>query len=156
MKKILITGGAGFIGSQLTDFLLRKNCDVTVVDNLSWGKKEFFSHNIDNKYFHFIKLDLLNKKKLNQLFPSNIDTVFHLAANSDIKRGGENPQMDFENTTKVTYNVLEVMRKKRLKKYFICQAVVFMVMLDKNTQVNLLVLFCLFRCMGQLNYQLRQ
>ncbi len=116
--KLLVTGGAGFIGSQLTDHFLKQGHSVIVMDNLSWGKKEFLSHNFVNRRFTFIKLDLLDKAKLLKAFPSNIDTVFHLAANSDIKRGVENPETDFKNTTQVTFNVLEAMRKKSVKKIF--------------------------------------
>lgn len=118
MKHILITGGAGFIGSQLTDYFLKKKYEVTVIDNLSWGKEEFISHNFCSPKFNFIKLDLLNKKLVDKLFPLNIDTVFHLAANSDIKRGVDNPETDFKYTTKTTFNVLEIMRKNNIKKIF--------------------------------------
>jgi len=118
MKKILITGGAGFIGSQLADFYLKKNLDVTILDSLQWGKKGFFQHNFSNKNFHFIKVNLLNTKKLNQIFPKNIDTVFHLAANSDIKRGAQDTSVDFKNTIQVSYNILEAMRKNNCKRIF--------------------------------------
>ncbi|OGK21581.1 hypothetical protein A3C23_01720 [Candidatus Roizmanbacteria bacterium RIFCSPHIGHO2_02_FULL_37_13b] len=118
MKKVLITGGAGFIGSHLGDFLLKKGYHLTAIDNLSWGKKEFISHNLTNPRFKFIKADLLNYKDLLNVLDSQIDTVFHLAANSDIMRGAIDPSIDFKNTTQATFNILEVMRKKGIKKIF--------------------------------------
>jgi len=117
-KRILITGGAGFIGSQLADFFLSKNMDVTVVDNLSWGKMEFMTHNMDKNNFHFIKEDLLNGDNLKKIFSRKIDTIFHLAANSDISRSAKDPIIDLNNTTMATFNVLEAMRANEIKKIF--------------------------------------
>ncbi len=115
---ILITGGAGFIGSQLTDYYLDKGYKVAVIDNLNWGKKEFISHNLNNKKFRFIKVDLLDYKNLLKVIDSNIDTVFHLAANSDIMRGADDPAIDFKNTTEATFNLLNAMRLKKIKRIF--------------------------------------
>lgn len=117
-KKILITGGAGFIGSQLADYFLLKEYEVLVIDNLSWGKKLYFEHNLNNKNYKFVKLDLLNKKDLTSLELENIDTVFHLAANSDISRSAKDPKIDLNNTTIVTFNLLEKMRNCGIKKIF--------------------------------------
>ncbi len=116
--KVLVTGGAGFIGSQLVAFLLKKKYEVLVFDNLSWGRKEFLKPFEDNPNFKFVKLDLLDLKTLEKALPSDIDTVFHLAANSDIMRGGDNPIIDFENTTIATFNLLSAMRTKGVKKIF--------------------------------------
>lgn len=115
---ILITGGAGFIGSQLADFYLDKGYKVTVFDNLSWGKEAFIKHNYTNPKFKFCKLDLLNAKELIVNLPTNIDTVFHLAANSDIMRGADDPTIDFKNTTEATFNLLNAMRLKKIKRIF--------------------------------------
>lgn len=117
-KKILITGGAGFIGSQLADYFLFKGFKVLVIDNLSWGKKQFFEHNLKNINYKFVELDLLNKKELNNLDLKNIDTVFHLAANSDISRSAKDPVIDLDNTTMATFNLLEKMRNNDIKKIF--------------------------------------
>ncbi|HSX57846.1 MAG TPA: NAD-dependent epimerase/dehydratase family protein [Candidatus Saccharimonadales bacterium] len=116
--RLVVTGGAGFIGSQLVDNLLQQNHEVFALDNLSWGKKAFLKHNLKNPKFKFIKLDLLDSKKLERNLPSNVDTVFHLAANSDIARGAENPDLDFKNTTQITFNLLQAMRQKKIKKIF--------------------------------------
>lgn len=116
--KVLVTGGAGFIGSQLADFLLTKGHQVVVLDNYSWGKREFLEHNLKNINYQFIKLDLLDYKNLVKILPSDIDTVFHLAANSDIARGADDPIIDFKNTTTITFNLLQAMREKKIKKIF--------------------------------------
>lgn len=116
--RLLVTGGAGFIGSHLVDFLLQKNHKILVIDNLSWGKKSFLVHNFKNSNFKFIKADLLDSKKLNSIIPKDIDTVFHLAANSDIMRGASDPSIDLKNTTLATFNLLNMMRLKGIKRIF--------------------------------------
>lgn len=115
---VLITGGAGFIGSHLVDYFLAKKYQVTVVDNLSSGKKEFISHNLTNSLFKFVQLDLAQEKKLIERLPANVNTVFHLAANSDIMRGAADTQIDFKDTTISTHNLLKAMQKKKIKKIF--------------------------------------
>ena len=66
--KILITGGAGFIGSHLADLLLSKNYQAVAIDNLSLGRIENIKHLRGNKRFKFIKEDLLNFSKLERIF----------------------------------------------------------------------------------------
>jgi len=114
--KNLITGGAGFIGLHLTDFFLKKGHEIVVIDNLSWGRKQFIEHNFDNSRFTFLKIDLLDTKNLEKQLPSDIDIVYHLAANSDIMRGAIDPSIDFKNTSIATFNLLNTMRKKGIKK----------------------------------------
>lgn len=116
--RLLITGGAGFIGSQLADFLLDKGYQVTVFDNLSWGKKDFLAHNFKNPHFKFIQIDLLEYKRLLKNLDSRIDTVFHLAASSDIMRGMDDPDIDFNNTILSTLNLLKAMKERGVKKIF--------------------------------------
>lgn len=116
--KILVTGGAGFIGSHLTDLLLQKGHKVVIIDNFSVGKKEFIAHNLKNPNFHFLSFDLLNYRKLLSYWPKNIDMVFHLAANSDISQGASKTRVDFDNTTVATFNLLNAMLAKRVKNIF--------------------------------------
>lgn len=116
--KVLITGGAGFIGSHLTDYLLDLEYSVLVIDNFSSGKKKFISHNLNKPKFEFIDADLVDIDKIAKIIPSNIDTIFHLAANSDIMRGEKNPEIDYRNTNYATFNLLQVMRKKSIRKLF--------------------------------------
>ena len=107
--KVLVTGGAGFIGSHLVDRLVENN-NVTVIDNLSSGKEEFV-----NEKAVLIKEDLLNSDKISKHF-KNIDIIYHLAANPDVKIGAENTRIHLEQNIIVTYNVLEAMRKNNIKK----------------------------------------
>ena len=107
--KILVTGGAGFIGSHLVDRLVETD-NVTIIDNLSSGKREFV-----NEKALLIKEDLLNSDKICKHF-KNIDVVYHLAANPDVKIGAENTRIHLEQNIIATYNVLEAMRKNNIKK----------------------------------------
>jgi len=107
--RVLVTGGAGFIGSHLVDKLVENN-NVIVIDNLSSGKEEFV-----NEKAVLIKEDLLDSDKICKHF-KNIDIVYHLAANPDVRVGAENTRIHLEQNIIVTYNVLEAMRKNNIKK----------------------------------------
>ncbi len=113
-KSILITGGAGFIGSHLVDGLLQDNA-VTVLDNFSSGKKDFLAHHFQNPNFHLIEGDLLDLAALEQAMPGK-DMVFHLAANPDVKLGAENTRVHLEQNVLATYNCLEAMRKTGVRR----------------------------------------
>src|SRR3989344_9279679 len=108
-KKILVRGGAGFIGSHLVDRLMGANHQVVVYDNLSLGKKEFLQSHIDNPDFTFIQADLLDLDALKNAM-AGVEVVFHLAANSDVIKSARNPSIDLQQGTMTTYNVLEAMR----------------------------------------------
>ena len=109
--KILVTGGAGFIGSHLVDRLLDNDHEIVCIDNLILGKEEFLLDAKKNKNFCFYKEDLLDINYLKDVFSENsFDMVFHLAANSDIKAGVETTDRDLNLTFLLTYNVLECMR----------------------------------------------
>ena len=109
--KILITGGAGFIGSHLADFLISKKHEVVAVDNFLLGRQNNIAHLMDNMNFKFIKENLLNINELKEIFQENdFDVVFHLAANSDIQNSAKNPQIDLDNTFMTTWNTLECCR----------------------------------------------
>ncbi len=115
-KNILVTGGAGFIGSHLTDRLLDDGCKVTVFDNLSLGRLSNLEEASKNPNFKFVKGDILDKTALFKLFEEgNFDTVFHMAANSDIAKSHANPDVDFDNTLSTTYNVLLAMKEFGVK-----------------------------------------
>jgi len=87
-KRILITGGAGFIGSHLVDRLSQKN-EIIVVDNLSAGKIEFIRHHLDKESIEFIKGDVMDDEVLDRAM-KGVDVVFHLAANPDARVGPDN------------------------------------------------------------------
>ena len=117
--KVLITGGAGFIGSHLVDSLLSKGNEVVCVDNLLLGNKENIEEANKNKMFEFHEFDLLDKYKLNSLFEiNNFDRVYHLAANSDIQEGIKSTNRDLELTFLSTFNVLESMRNNDVNEFF--------------------------------------
>jgi len=114
---VLVTGGAGFIGSHLCEALLARDYEVWCVDNLYLGREEFIEHLKNNHRFHFRKLDLLDKPELESLFAeAEFDVIFHLAANSDIQRGGEDHKIDLSLNFLTTFNVLEAMLPTGVKK----------------------------------------
>jgi UDP-glucose 4-epimerase len=112
--KCFVTGGAGFIGSHLVDRLLEKNHDVTVFDNLSSGKKAFLANHFDNENFLFIKADLIDQKRVEKEIKDQ-EIVFHIAANPDVRRGAEDPDIAKKDII-ATYNLLDAMRKHDVKK----------------------------------------
>ncbi len=113
--KYLVTGGAGFIGSNIVDELLSRNHQVRVYDNLSTGKKIFIQHHLKNRNFELIIADLSNTKKLDKAM-KDIDLVFHLAAHADVKSGIRNRFLDHEQNLEMTQKVLEAMAKYKVKK----------------------------------------
>lgn len=117
--KILVTGGAGFIGSHLDDALIAIGHRLTIVDNLILGRKENIEHLIGNPNFRFIEADLLDMPKMREIFAEGkFDMVYHLAANSDIKKGGKDPMVDYDLTFNTTYNVLQLLEEFEIKKFF--------------------------------------
>lgn len=116
-KTFLITGGAGFIGSHLTDKLLSDSHNIVVLDNLSLGLKSNLNQAFKYSNFKFIEGDILDYDLLNKLFiENNFEAVFHLAANSDIAKSFTNPNIDLEMTFMTTYNVLKAMKENNTKK----------------------------------------
>ncbi|KPL08793.1 epimerase [candidate division BRC1 bacterium SM23_51] len=110
--KILVTGGAGFIGSHLCDRLLARGDEVHALDNLSLGRRENVAHNLDHRAFRFIEADLLEIEPLRALFEAErYDAVFHLAANSDIERSARETDLDLRLTFLTTCNVAECARR---------------------------------------------
>jgi UDP-glucose 4-epimerase len=110
-----VTGGAGFIGSHLAEYLLAAGNRVTVYDNLSLGKKEWIEHLFSEPRFRFIEADLRDMGALKKAMAGH-DLVFHLGANTDIPRGNQDTSIDLENDIIATYNVLEAMRHHGIAK----------------------------------------
>ena len=104
-----VTGGAGFIGSHVVDRLAKRS-GVTVYDNLSTGKEEFISEHLGNKYFRFVKADLLDVGTLSREMRGH-QSVWHIAANPDIRKGTDSTMVDLEQNTIATYNTLECARR---------------------------------------------
>ena len=109
--KILVTGGAGFIGSHLVDKLIEDEHQVVVIDNLSTGKEEFI-----NPKAEFHKLDIRNLEEIKPLF-KGIDVVFHLAAQPRIQPSIINPVESHSNNVVGTLNVLVASRDAKIKKF---------------------------------------
>lgn len=111
-KKVLITGGAGFIGSHLVDFLLQKNYEVVIIDNLSTGKQEYV-----NKKARFYKIDI-TKDDVERVFEKEKpDVVIHAAAQVMLRLSIEQPLMDATINILGTLRVLEAARKSGVKKF---------------------------------------
>lgn len=107
--KFFITGGAGFIGSNVADRLLAQGHRVIVFDNFSTGQREFVEEALRHPDYELVEGDLLDREALSNAIQGS-DVVFHLAANADIRGGLEDPGRDLEQNTIATFNVLEAMR----------------------------------------------
>src|SRR2546423_1415364 len=109
MARYFVTGGAGFIGSNLVDRLLADGHAVTAFDNFSTGQVRFLDAARGKPAFRLIEGDLLDEKNLAAAMAGH-DFVFHFAANADVRFGTHHPRKDLEQNTIATYNVLEAMR----------------------------------------------
>ncbi|CAN5890296.1 NAD-dependent epimerase/dehydratase family protein [soil metagenome] len=115
LKNIFVTGGAGFIGSSLVDRLLSDGANVTVWDNFSTGQESFLAEALKHPRFRLVRGDNLNPKGLTEAM-AGCDTVFHLAANADVRFGLNHPGKDLEQNTIATFHALEAMRANGIKR----------------------------------------
>jgi UDP-glucose 4-epimerase len=113
--KAFVTGGAGFIGSNLVDRLLRDGHEVTAYDNMSTGHERFLVSARANPHFTFVAGDILDDRRLAEVMRGH-DIVFHLSANADVRFGTQHPRRDLEQNTIGTWNVLEGMRAHAIKR----------------------------------------
>ena len=109
LGRVFVTGAAGFIGSSLTDRLLSAGHEVVGWDNFSTGQSEFVQDALQQKTYRLIRGDNLDLPALTQAM-KDCNTVFHLAANADVRFGLKHSRRDLEQNTLATYNVLEAMR----------------------------------------------
>ena len=113
MKRVIVIGGAGFIGSHLIDALLRKENNLIVLDNFSTGRPQNLDHVTDK--LELVECDISKPGKWQDLF-NNTDYVFHFAALADIVPSIENPDNYYQSNVNATFNVLEACRKHDIKK----------------------------------------
>jgi len=119
IMSILVTGGAGFIGSHLCRSLIKQGKDVICVDNFRLGSREKISDLLKQENFSLYEEDVADWGALLKIFQNHtIDTVYHLAANSDIQKGGMDPTIDFHDTFLTTQSVLECMRSCSVRNLF--------------------------------------
>ncbi len=110
--RVVVTGGAGFIASNLIPRLLARGDEVFAVDNFFLGKHAYVKPLIEEPRFQFHEFDLLDLDRVVAFFTdARPDIVWHLAANSDISFGTKYTDFDVKGGTLVTYNVLEAMRR---------------------------------------------
>ena len=113
VKKILITGGAGYIGSHVAEILLKKNKEVFLIDNLSTGHRKLI-----NKKAKFFKLDISNKKQIKEiLYKYKIDSIIHLAANLIIGEGQKKPKKYYKNNVLGTKKLLDACKNCSVKNF---------------------------------------
>lgn len=112
---VLVTGAAGFIGSNLVDRLLEEGHEVTGIDNFSTGFEEFLERARRSGRFRLIRADLLDAGRLAGAL-DGVEAVFHLAANADVRFGPLHPRKDLEQNTIATANLLEAMRLAGVKR----------------------------------------
>ncbi len=124
MKVAIVTGGAGFIGSHVVDRLLARDSIVVAIDSLACGRLENLAAAEKSKRFNFIKADLSEPldswvATVKKHIPKEAEVdVWHLAANSDIAKGSENPEVDLKDTFLTTYRTLELARLFNSKKFY--------------------------------------
>ncbi|SVE64991.1 uncharacterized protein METZ01_LOCUS517845, partial [marine metagenome] len=119
MKKIIVTGGSGFIGSNLVKFLLKKNYFVINIDCLKYSANPYNTKNLNkNKNYIFYKLDINNKNKITRILKKyKPDAIFNLAAETHVDRSIDKPYNFIHSNILGTYNLLEsiLAYKKKIK-----------------------------------------
>ena len=111
IRKSLVTGGAGFIGSHLVDRLISRGDSVTIIDNFRTGRHEFINHEAK-----LVNHDISDTEFLSQYF-ENVDDVYHLAANADVRNGWEDPKRDFDFNLSRTLSVAELSAAAGVKNF---------------------------------------
>jgi len=113
--RYIVTGAAGFIGSNVVDRLLADGHDVVGYDNFSTGQRRFLEEAQRSPHFTLVEGDTLDRDRLTRAFKDG-EFVFHLAANADVRSGTDHPGKDLEQNTIATFNVLEAMRASGVRR----------------------------------------
>ena len=117
MKKIIVTGGSGFIGTNLVNFLIRKNFFVINIDKLTYSSNKLKVNFRNKRNYKFYKLDINNKKRLIQIIKQNKPkAIFNLAAETHVDRSIDNPKTFIDTNIYFTYNLLESLRLLKKQK----------------------------------------
>ncbi len=117
MKKIIVTGGSGFIGTNLVNFLIKKNFFVINIDKLTYSSNKLKVNFRNKRNYKFYKLDINNKKRLIQIIKQNKPkAIFNLAAETHVDRSIDNPKTFIDTNIYGTYNLLESLRLLKKQK----------------------------------------
>ena len=116
--KALVTGGAGFIGSHLVDYLIKDGKEVRVIDNLASGNMENLAQWNDDPRTELLEVDLLDGAALDGAI-KGCDEVYHLAANPEVNAKNASPEDHFRQNIEATYNLLEAMRRSGEQKFIV-------------------------------------
>ncbi len=117
MKKIIVTGGSGFIGSNLVNYLIKKRYFVINLDKLTYSSNRYINKIRTKKNYKLIKTDINNKKKLTEIFKRyKPKVVFNLAAETHVDRSIDGPENFIKTNINGTFNLLEVLRFLKKKK----------------------------------------
>lgn len=112
--KVLVTGGAGFIGSHLVDSLMEEGQEVRVLDDLSAGSLDNLKRWRRHKRFEFIKGDMRDPETVKNAV-DGVEAVFHLAANPEVRIGSQSPELLYETNVMITHNLLNAVRDSTVK-----------------------------------------
>ncbi len=107
--RVLVTGGAGFIGSHVVDRIMKEAAEVWVLDNMTSGREEFLERWYGDDRLHLVRTDVTKFESILPYFKKT-DVIFHLAANPDVRTAAENTYAHIEQNILATFNVLEAMR----------------------------------------------
>ncbi len=137
--RVLVAGGAGFIGSNLIEALLEKGYQVACIDNMSLGNTDNLQSAMKHSSFTLYEGDICDREYLSAVFEKEKpEYVFHLAANSDIQASAKNPDVEYRNTYSTTFHLLSCMREYGVHRFFFASTSAVYgdkpgIMLDENT-----------------------
>ncbi len=123
--RVLITGGAGFIGRWVVKRLLERGNEVVVLDDLSNGSLFNIEEFVEEDSFDFIRGDVKEPRVLERIFADHLDIVYHLAAEINVQKSIDKPAYTFENDVMGTFNVLEACRRHKVKMLFMSTCMVY-------------------------------